>query len=54
MKNWQFDLILTTIGCIALRIVVKDDTNYFLSCFGFGIALGLSKSVIQMIYRGDE
>lgn len=54
MKNWQLDLFLSTVGCIVLRVVIVDNTSYLLSCFLFGLALGLSKSVIASIYRGDE
>lgn len=54
MKNWQLDLILSIIGCIVLRIVVKDNYWYLVASFGYGLGLGLLKNVIGMIYRGDE
>lgn len=41
----RWDLLFITIWVILLRIAVKDNTAYLLSCAGIGVIWGLLKGL---------
>lgn len=47
MKERLVDLYICIIVSVLLRLLIRNDVIYFVSCFGFGVVYGTYKGVTK-------